>query len=338
MPAPSSLATLVLRTSEPLPAELLPTAVADIAPNVIALHFHELNAMHGDSASLSAGFVSLAEAFPDLQKLQFKDATMDMIALERFCDTAVYPCLEELSFVKCRVDRLTHILQKHAEAGRMLRSLELTNQLSVTEIAVIGKSCKNVTELGLRVHRDSIGGLKTAIENMKELHSLSLLVMPGGNSVDEEKRMLCQSEIVAVLLAVGPKFGKFVLHGESISVAGLTNVFMRLGKQVEYVVTGILAPRKSRSKCIMQLLGIVKSHCPEMRILCFGLDLLYDPRAEELHEQLLATIQDTKNRLRRLDPIWLYRNASSLMSIPRPVGFVDYESDDSFMGEDVNSP
>lgn len=323
----SRLENLVLRASEPLPNDLRPEAVAVAAPAVKSLHYTELSALRADCAALSGSVFALANVYKGLEELVFKDATLDFALLKPIFERENHRSLTRISLNNCNVAALPAALPDlRSGAGGLVRVLDLSSKLiSAPELALIARHCPAVEDFGLRLSRETASALEDTVRALPALKSLWLRF---GGSDDETTRDRCRADVARALTACGTGFRKLVVQGESLSVNGLATVFRTLGKRLDYLVTGVYAPRMSMSRALMALIEVVKKHCTEMRILCFGLALVYDPRAEKLNKVFLEAIDGLEERLPRLATIWLRRNAASLLGIPRPNDFVDWGDDE----------
>lgn len=326
----SRLEKLVLRASEPLPNDLRPEAVAAAAPGVKTLHYTELSALRADCAALSGSVFALANVYMGLRELVFNDATLDFALLKPILERENHRSLTRISLNNCNVAALPAALPDlRSGAGGLVRGLDLSNrQISALELALIARHCPAVEDLGLQLSRKAASALEDTVRAMPALKSLTLRF---SGTDDDTTRNKCRTDVARALTACGERFAKVVVHGESLSVNRLATVFRTLGKRLEYMVTGVYAPGMSMSRAIMALIEVVKKHCTEMRILCFGLALVYDPRAEEYNKVFLEAIDELEERLQHLAAIWLRRNAASLLAIPRPADFVDW-GDDEVMG------
>lgn len=323
----SMLHTIILRASEPLPPELRPEAVAVAAPHVKNLHYTDLSALRDDCSSLSLGVLALANVYTGLHELVFSDATLDFNLLKPFLERETHRNLARLALNNCNVPGLlTALPDLRAGSGAVIRGLDLASmQIGTRELAIMTKYCPAVEDLGLRLEPGAAAMLPDAIRAMPALRSLTLRTASSG---DEDAREKCRADLARAVTLAGEKFAKFVIHGESLSVSGLASIFRALGDRLEFLVTGVHAPGVSMSRAIMALLDVVKTHCKVMKILCFGLALVYDPKAEELNEIFVRKIDELEERLPHLDSIWLRRNAASLLAIPRPADFVKLQEDE----------
>ncbi|CDF35088.1 unnamed protein product [Chondrus crispus] len=317
------LETLHFRLSEPLPPGLRPEAIAAATPAVKNLRYTELSALRADCTELGVPIVQLATVLKGLEELVLTNATLDFSLLQPLLERDSHRHLTRVSLNNCSIPGfLSGFPLLRSSSDSLIRSLDLADvTLGASELAVVAERCSAVEAFGLSIERATAAALRRVCVSLPQLASMDLRVV---GAKDEPVRQGCRDGIVSAVCATRGEFSKLVVRGETLPVAGLAQIFRTLGARFEYLVTGVHAPRVSMSRAIMGLLAVVKEHCTAFKILCFGLDLAYDPRADDLHEAFVKTIDGLEDRLPMLDTVWLRRNAESLLAIQKPVGFVEF--------------
>lgn len=321
-----TVTTLTLACLVPFPNSLSPAALAALLPNLRTLNFH-----HGGHASALQArppcVTALPLAFRSLTSLSFHnvyfghvdDPCPDLWRLD-------FPQMNLHLVSGCKFARFAEVVPDVAALS--VRQLELCSPLDGRQVDLLAAKCLCVHTLAVTVLRDGIDRLPPAVQAWQQLRSLHLSI-PQAHGDEIGGRQVVEEHLVnAFARNAGPLFRKLVLHGETLCMRNASLIVRSLGERLEYLVTGLFTPFASRSKSIMWLLHVIRRHCANMRVLCFGLALVYDRWALQLNSVFLRDIEETGRCLRFLDTSWLKKNAANLKAMARPADFVDYDSQD----------
>lgn len=330
---------LILSCRMPFPSSLHPATFAAALPKVTDLDFRDsgaaMAAITSSTPETPSHAIDVAAAFRNLQTLSFEGVRFDTLdgQANRFWPAHRFPHTQ-LSFVQCKFPLLPQVLPAHV--GPAVRRLELSAQLGSRDIAALSEKCPNLHTAVITLRRAAASAFPEALAAWSALSSLTLS-FPASVEDDVPHEQVRSSIVMALTTKAGPNFSKFVLLSETLSVAAISTIMRALGPRIEYFVTGIYSPRDSRSKCIMRLLKVIRAHCPEMRVLCFGLALSYDRHAICLNAEFHKQISVTSRKLKYLNTWWLEQNALNLKKMERPDDFVDYESENDDSWDDDKS-
>lgn len=235
--------------------------------------------------------------------------SLDSIAMvDRDVKALLQGGLQSVELVKCEVTGLVRGLRAlNSVALRRVRRLELLEICKSDELKEVGRIFAGIEWLGLKVMRDSIGGIGGMVEHMEGLQVLEIAVC-GGGKIEEGGW-----ELMAGLMRARRGLKKLIVQRIALPILGVEKFFERFHEDIEYTVLGLHVGGSSMSEAMIWLLEGVLRKCRKVRILCFGMNIVYDQRAEELHDHLLRRIKDLEKVCPGLDGVWLRGNANSLV-------------------------
>lgn len=217
--------------------------------------------------------------------------------------------IQRVELVKCEIDELIRKVQGLDICMlRKVKRLELWDMIRGKELKEIGRIFEKVEWLTLKVMRDEAGEVGGMIYQMLELQVLDITVCGEGKI---EKGGW---ELMEGLMQARRRLRRLTLKGVALPVLGVDKFFGKFSSKIEYAVMGLHVGDSCMSEAIIWLLEGVLKECRELRILCFGMNIVCDEKAEDLHDQLLQAITDLEKTCTKLDTVWLRKNADSLVA------------------------
>lgn len=300
-------------------ANLPEQAVAQLpafAPNITNLTYNS-----GMDPSVPSTFLSLVEAYPKLQSLSLNNCSLSD---ELFQTLSSHPHKPKLFLRRVPVERPASLLSRVPHLSETLLRADSMILESTDDFAALLRF-RNLEELHVRIG-PYLTPLLRSISVLPKLKSLFITCTD-----HREWREISRAEVdrnILITVQAAKSLRQLVIYSPTMSFDSLKTIMISVGDRLEYMVAGIHTQKRSHSRCIMQLIRCAIEHNPNLKVLCFGLSLQYDPKAHMLQSRFERTVDLAEKSLSGLNTYWLRANIRSLLNIKEPDGFVDSDSDE----------
>lgn len=217
--------------------------------------------------------------------------------------------IKRVELVKCEINGLVKGVEGlEVEMPKKVRRLELLETCKGEILKEVGRVFEKVEWLAIKVMRDGTGEVGGMLCQMLDLRVLEIAVCGEGKI---EKGGW---ELMEGLMQARKGLRRLILKGIALPVLGVDRFFGMVSSEIQYAVMGLYIQNTSMSEAMIWLLEGVLRECRGLRILCFGMNIIYDKKAEELHGKLLQAIKELGMTCTNLDTVWLRKNADSLVA------------------------